>query len=132
MDFYLTSRNSALTPFLLVYLWTYSIFSYLLGEAKWFLLAASIGAGLDLWRHSGFDLRPGTWLYRLVSPWLTLPQDHSWHHANGQAGVNFGANLIIWDRWYGTFWRPFEKPSSWGDPEFEPSWRTYLLPGSRP
>jgi sterol desaturase/sphingolipid hydroxylase (fatty acid hydroxylase superfamily) len=55
-----------------------------------------------LWRHSRFTIGQETGLYRWLSPWLMLPQDHRWHHGSEALGCNFGANLKVWDRLHGT------------------------------
>ena len=78
------------------------LFVYLLADARGYLVAVSVTAALDLWRHSRFGVARGSGLYGVLSPWLMLPQDHGWHHGSGLRGCNFGANLKVWDRWYGT------------------------------
>jgi sterol desaturase/sphingolipid hydroxylase (fatty acid hydroxylase superfamily) len=66
------------------------------------LVGVSVTAALDLWRHSRFTIDRETGLYRWLSPWLMLPQDHCWHHGSAVVGCNFGANLKVWDRLHRT------------------------------
>jgi sterol desaturase/sphingolipid hydroxylase (fatty acid hydroxylase superfamily) len=107
IDIFATARNSLLTPLLIVYLWINSIFVFALGDATPFLVASSVGAALDLWRHSGFSVNENGTLFRCLSPWLILPQHHARHHAPDEREVrsasNFGANLNWWDGIHGTF-----------------------------
>jgi sterol desaturase/sphingolipid hydroxylase (fatty acid hydroxylase superfamily) len=102
MDVLGTSRNTLWTSFLIVYLWVNGLFVYLLADARWYLVGVSVTAALDLWRHSRFTIDRETRLYRCLSPWLMLPQDHCWHHGSAAVGCNFGANLKVWDRLHGT------------------------------
>jgi sterol desaturase/sphingolipid hydroxylase (fatty acid hydroxylase superfamily) len=102
MDVLGTSRNTLWTSFLIVYLWVNGLFVYLLADARGYLLGVSVTAALDLWRHSRFTIGRETGLYRWLSPWLMLPQDHCWHHGRAVVGCNFGANLKVWDRLHGT------------------------------
>jgi sterol desaturase/sphingolipid hydroxylase (fatty acid hydroxylase superfamily) len=102
MDVLGTSRNTLWTSFLIVYLWLNGLFVYLLDDPTWYLLGVSVTAALDLWRHSRFTIGQETGLYRWLSPWLMLPQDHCWHHGSASLGCNFGANLKVWDRLHGT------------------------------
>lgn len=111
MDVLGTSRNTLWSSLLIVYLWVNGLFVYLLDDPKWYLLGMSVTSGLDLWRHSRFVVGRGLWW---LSPWLMLPQDHHWHHAQGVAGCNFGANFKLWDRWHGTAWQSDVAPEVLG------------------
>lgn len=106
LDLVASSRNSLLTPALIVYVWANSLFLFLLGDATPFIVASSIGAALDLWRHSGLNVSETSLVYRLLSPWLILPQDHEAHHRVETHGVNYGANFKIWDKWHDTYEAP--------------------------
>lgn len=103
MDVVGTSRNTLWTSFLILYLWVYSLFIYLLQDPTWYIFGASLTSALDLWRHSIFTPQPTSITYRLLSPWLILPQDHAWHHARNYDGGNYGANFKIWDKMHGTY-----------------------------
>jgi sterol desaturase/sphingolipid hydroxylase (fatty acid hydroxylase superfamily) len=112
LDILSTSRNSLWTPFFLVYLWVYGFFTHLLGEVFWFSMGVLANAILDLWRHS--ELTTPVWARATLGRILILPEDHRWHHAADLEGVNFGANLNLWDRLHGTFHRSEESPRALG------------------
>ena len=106
VDVFVTARNSLLTPIFIVYLWINSIFVFALGDPTPFLVASSVGAALDLWRHSGFSLSERSFFYRWLNPWLILPQHHARHHSTISVALseaNFGANFKWWDQAHGTF-----------------------------
>jgi sterol desaturase/sphingolipid hydroxylase (fatty acid hydroxylase superfamily) len=114
MDVLGTSRNTLWTSFLIVYLWLNGLFVYLLDDPTWYLLGMSVTSALDLWRHSRFEVAVGSGLYRVLSPWLMLPQDHRWHHGSAALGCNFGANLKLWDRLHGTDYQGEGAPEALG------------------
>jgi sterol desaturase/sphingolipid hydroxylase (fatty acid hydroxylase superfamily) len=93
-----TSRNTLWSSFFILYLWAHGLMLYLLRDPCGYLWGISLTAMLDLWRHSRLGPNPEGWLYRLLSPWLVLPQDHAWHHAQQHHPCNFGANLKLWDQ----------------------------------
>jgi sterol desaturase/sphingolipid hydroxylase (fatty acid hydroxylase superfamily) len=109
-----TSRNTLWTSFLIVYLWIHALFIYLLQDPSAYMIGVSFTAILDLWRHSEIEPLPGTMLHRFLSPWLILPMDHAWHHAQNSGGVNYGANLKLWDRLYGTNYDSNSAPNALG------------------
>ncbi|RCJ32523.1 sterol desaturase [Nostoc minutum NIES-26] len=116
MDVLGTSRNTLWTSLLIVYLWIHTLFLYLLADPTGYLLGVSLTAALDLWRHSRLMIFVNSWLYRLLSPWLILPQDHAWHHCSEIYHCNYGANLKIWDKLHGTYYESKELPSAIGIP----------------
>lgn len=105
MDVLGTSRNTLWTSFLIIYLWVHPLFIYLLQDPTWYVLGVSLTSALDLWRHSNFNPQPKSMVYRCLSPWLILPRDHIWHHASDCIKGNYGANLKLWDRIHGTYFR---------------------------
>ncbi|MCL1463109.1 sterol desaturase family protein [Argonema galeatum] len=109
-----TSRNTIWASFLIVYLWVHSLFLYLLAEPTGYLLGVSLTSALDLWRHSQLIFPSNSWLYRYLSPWLIMPQDHSWHHSSQFPNCNYGANLKLWDRLHGTYYEESELPTEIG------------------
>ncbi|MFB2920874.1 MULTISPECIES: sterol desaturase family protein [Aerosakkonema] len=109
-----TSRNTIWASFLIVYLWVHALFLYLLADPTGYLLGVSLTSALDLWRHSRLTIPSPSWLYRCLSPWLILPQDHSWHHSSQSPHCNYGANLKLWDRLYGTYHEGSELPTEIG------------------
>ena len=114
MDVLGTSRNTLWTSFLIVYLWIHSLFIYLLQDPNWYILGISLSSALDLWRHSSFSPLPNSRLYRYLSPWLILPQDHAWHHSSNCIHGNYGANFKLWDKIHGTYYQSDKAPSSHG------------------
>jgi sterol desaturase/sphingolipid hydroxylase (fatty acid hydroxylase superfamily) len=108
-----TSRNTLWTSFLIVYLWIHALIIYLLHDPSWYILGVSLTSALDLWRHSQFGLASGSRLYNWLNPWLNLPQDHAWHHAE-IAGYNFGANFKLWDKMHGTYYSSDSLPNRLG------------------
>ncbi len=128
LDVLVASRNTLLSPLLIVYVWVNALCLYLLVEPAPFLLAAALTAALDLWRHSEvWPKEPGPALGAL-SKVLVTPLDHAWHHSSDRMASNFGANFKLWDRWHGTLHEPGEYPESLG---IELSWslgRKLLVP----
>lgn len=109
-----TSRNTVWASFLIVYLWVHSLFLYLLADRTGYLLGVSLTSALDLWRHSQLIMPSKSWLYRYLSPWLILPQEHAWHHSSQSPNCNYGANLKLWDRLHGTYYAASELPTELG------------------
>ncbi|MGB3494387.1 MAG: sterol desaturase family protein [Elainellaceae cyanobacterium] len=133
MDVLGTSRNTLWSSFFIVYLWVHALMIYLLSDPTGYILGVSLTSALDLWRHSRFSPVPSSIFYRILAPWLMLPQDHAHHHQRADdqriddqivddkfgAGLprhsphcspqpcNFGANLKLWDRLHHTY-----KPST--------------------
>ncbi len=114
MDVLGTSRNTLWTSFFIVYLWIHSLFIYLLQEPYYYILGISLSSALDLWRHSSLTPKSNSWLYRCLSPWLILPQDHAWHHSQNCLTRNYGANLKFWDQIHGTYYKSDKAPDSLG------------------
>ena len=54
----------------------------------------------QFWCHTE-TIGPIRWL----DPWLNTPQNHRQHHARARARAegNYGSNLIVWDRLFGTY-----------------------------
>lgn len=111
MDVLGTSRNTIWTSFLIIYLWIHTLFLYLLNDPTGYLLGVSLTSALDLWRHSRLIISANSWLYKLVFPWLILPQDHAWHHCSEIFNCNYGANFKIWDKLHGTYYESKKLPS---------------------
>ncbi|MFB2976827.1 sterol desaturase family protein [Microseira sp. BLCC-F43] len=109
-----TSRNTIWASFLIVYLWVHTLFLYLLADPAGYLLGVSLTSALDLWRHSQLTIPSNSWLYRYLSPWLILPQDHAWHHSSQFPDRNYGANLKLWDKLHGTYYEESELPTEIG------------------
>ena len=115
MDIFVSARNSVFTSFFICYLWVNSFFAFVLQSPEAFVLAASLTAALDMWRHSQLQPR-GRWAQAL-GVFLVLPSDHAWHHSATKHDINFGANLCIWDKIFGTFYRPGGVPERLGLPD---------------
>ncbi|MEH1945832.1 MAG: sterol desaturase family protein [Nostoc sp.] len=111
MDVLGTSRNTLWTSLLIIYLWIHTLFLYLLADPTGYVLGVSLTSALDLWRHSNLIIPANTRLYQFLSFWLTLPQDHAWHHCSEIHNYNYGANLKIWDKLHGTYYESKKLPS---------------------
>ena len=114
MDVFGTSRNTLWSSALILYLWVNGALIYLLEQPAGFVAGATVTAALDLWRHSALGPRPGSAAYRLLSPWLILPADHAWHHADAEVFGNYGANFKLWDRLHATLIDTEERPPAMG------------------
>ena len=128
VDVLSTSRNVVWAPFFIAYLWVNGFTAYLLGDPRYFLLSASVTAALDLWRHSSFGLVPGSALHRALRTVLITPVEHHWHHSTDRPGVNFGANLTIWDRLHGTLFATLAWPRRYGSDPTPLTARRAFLP----
>lgn len=112
MDVLVASRNTLWTSFFILYLWANGLMLFLLADPEYYLIAITLTAVLDLWRHS--ELNPPGILGRVIGTVFVLPRDHVWHHARDSYDINFGANLNVWDRLHGTWYRNSEKPQRIG------------------
>jgi sterol desaturase/sphingolipid hydroxylase (fatty acid hydroxylase superfamily) len=120
-----TARNSLLTHFLFVYLLVNPWLAYLSGSIQGFLLAASVTASLDLWRHSRLAPKP----YWLALEWLLItPRLHHQHHDAAAPGYNFGANLSLWDRLLGTLRKDRSYPVAYAVPDAPDAWSQLVHP----
>ena len=102
MDMVGSARNTLWSSFFLPYVWVNSIMVFLLEDPRGYALGIFLTYFLDLWRHSSLELPQDSIFYRLLNPWLILPQDHAYHHSQHQA-ANFAANLKLWDILHGTY-----------------------------
>lgn len=119
-----TARNSLVTHFALVYLLVNPWLAYLSGSVDGFLLAASLTASLDLWRHTRLAPRR----YWSVLEWVLItPRLHHRHHDARDQGNNFGANLSLWDRAFGTL-RIDEYPTFYAVQDAPDTWSQLLHP----
>lgn len=125
MDIFVTSRNSIWTVFFFVYIWAHSFLIFSQKDPSGFVYGMYLLGALDLWRHSGAKTKD---IFRGVGAVLILPEDHSWHHSSDKEGVNYGANLNVWDRLHGTFYRNMEMPRRLGDAEQESLWVNLFVP----
>ena len=79
-------------------------------------------------------------VFRLLSPWLMLPQDHGLHHGYHEhhepnhepQPVNFGANLKVWDKLHGTYQRATTFPKTLGMQTTLTFWQKLLYPFDTP
>jgi sterol desaturase/sphingolipid hydroxylase (fatty acid hydroxylase superfamily) len=101
LDVFATSRNSFLTSFVFVYLWSQIIGLYLLEDPTYFLAGFGLTFALDLWRHGGVST-PNI-VRKILSPIIILPEHHVFHHSLSGRTKNYGANLSCWDKIHRTF-----------------------------
>lgn len=81
-----------------------------------------ITAFFGLLTHCNVDMRT-RWLHR----WFNTPSMHRWHHSKRlyEGDKNYGENLLLWDRLFGTWYDADYRPSAdIGIKEYMP--RTYL------
>lgn len=116
MDILNTSRNSLLTHFFLPYLWINSWMLYWLSNPTPYLLAISVTAMLDLWRHSTLYPKKAGLFTRALESVFISPRHHSWHHSRYESRKFFGANFIWWDQLHGTSKQIQDYPSEIGIP----------------
>jgi sterol desaturase/sphingolipid hydroxylase (fatty acid hydroxylase superfamily) len=130
MDVLATSRNTAWSSLLILYVWVNGIALFLLAHPAGYAAGAALTASLDLWRHSELSPRPGGGVARVLGWALVLPRDHAWHHASDNVDANFGANLCWWDRLHGTWLAEVKPPAQLGVPVALPLWRQLWWPFS--
>lgn len=125
LNVWATSRNSLAINFLFVYILLNPIFGFLCDRPDGFFAAAALTASLDLWRHSRLRpaLTPG-WIGRT----LVTPAHHHLHHSRDGQAVNFGANLIVWDRLFGTARDARNYPAAYGTEGAPGPWRQFFFP----
>jgi sterol desaturase/sphingolipid hydroxylase (fatty acid hydroxylase superfamily) len=128
MDVMGTSRNTAWTSFLILYVWVNGAMLFLLAQPAGYAAGAALTASLDLWRHSELSPRAGGLVDRVLGSVLILPRQHAWHHASDAAPGNFGANFSLWDRLHGTFLARAEAPARLGVATTLPLWRQLWWP----
>lgn len=92
-----TSRNAIVTNFFFVYLLVNPWFAFLCDSPDGFFAGAMVTAALDLLRHTNIHLN-----LPMLRGIFVLPQDHHRHHDADKRAANYGANLMIWDRLFGT------------------------------
>lgn len=120
-----TARNSLVTHFAMVYLLVNPWLAYLSGSVDGYLLAASVTASLDLWRHT--RLAPAR--YWSALEWLLItPRLHHRHHDAENQAHNFGANLSVWDRMFGTLRTGSAYPASYAVGDAPDTWSQLLHP----
>lgn len=61
--------------------------------------------------HSNVDVGLGP-----IGKWIATPRFHHWHHADERQAYdrNFGGQLAIWDRWFGTSYDAARLPNRYG------------------
>ena len=127
LDVLSSSRNSLWSSFFILYLWIHTLVIYLLHDPSGYLWGISLTAMLDLWRHSQLGPSPKSWQYRLLSPWLILPQDHALRPAHHHDS-NYGANLKVWDSLHGTVQHAVHFPKKLGIKTTLTFWQKLLYP----
>jgi sterol desaturase/sphingolipid hydroxylase (fatty acid hydroxylase superfamily) len=105
IDMWTTGRNTLLMNFLFVYMLFNPCLGYMCAVSQGFFAGAMITASLELFRHTNLDLRKimDSKIYRILAYIFVMPKEHHQHHNADNPCVNYGANLIIWDRLFGTY-----------------------------
>lgn len=101
LDIFATSRNSLITSFLFVYVWSQILALYFLKDSTAFMLGLGITFALDLWRHSG--IQHADWVQTFFGWFLIMPEQHVLHHSLSGRTKNYGANICWWDKLHNTF-----------------------------
>ena len=120
-----TSRNSLAINALFVYLLVNPVLGFLCDRPDAFFAGAAVTASLDLWRHSRL---PESWTPQWLGRVLVTPAHHHLHHSGDGERSNYGANLIWWDRLFGTAKEPRGYPSAYGTHGAPGPWRQFLFP----
>ena len=131
VDIWITSRNTLLLHFLFVYFLLNPFFGYLVSRPEAFFAGAMLTASLDILRHSNIDVSrlPGARIVgALLGKILVLPSAHHRHHGSDNFEGNYGANLIIWDRMFGTFLEEKGYPEAYGVREAPSLAEQWLFP----
>lgn len=101
LDIFATSRNSLVTSFMFIYVWSQMLAMFLLKDSSAFMLGLSLTFALDLWRHSG--VRHPELINKSLNWLLIMPGQHVVHHSVTGRTKNYGANLCLWDKLHGTY-----------------------------
>jgi sterol desaturase/sphingolipid hydroxylase (fatty acid hydroxylase superfamily) len=121
-DVFTTSRNTAWTTFLILYVWVNGLILFLLKDPAPYAWAVAASNILDLLRHSRIQVWPRFFPFNF----LISPKQHAWHHSRDLYGVNFGGNLNLWDRLHGTYHADEMMPASLGaDLKEKNHWRLF-------
>jgi sterol desaturase/sphingolipid hydroxylase (fatty acid hydroxylase superfamily) len=128
MDVMATSRNTAWSSLLILYVWVNGIALFFLAEPAGYAAGAALTAALDLWRHSELSPRLGGAVDSLLGRVLVLPRHHAWHHAADEVEANYGANVSVWDKLHGTFSDRGAAPARLGVNVGLPLWRQLWWP----
>ncbi|MGV3525454.1 MAG: sterol desaturase family protein [Candidatus Sericytochromatia bacterium] len=127
MDVMATSRNTLWTSLLIVYLWANCLLLFLTDFNPGFVLAMSLSACLDLWKHSSLLRQHPHWQRQLSRLGLMTPLDHAWHHSSA-LNHNFGANLNLFDRLHGTYVAHADYPERLGVQLKLSPWQQLVFP----
>lgn len=113
VNIWATSRNNLWINFLFVYLMVNACLAFACKNPQGFVLGAMLTASLDILRHTQVDFswisgaKPFHWLGEI----FVTPLMHRSHHNAEKVGHNFAANLIIWDKLFGTYTKSCDKIS---------------------
>lgn len=110
-DVFATSRNSAITTFLILYVWINGAALYFIAEPAAYAWAIVASNMLDILRHARITAWPDFFPLNL----FTSPRDHAWHHSHDVHEMNFGGNFNIWDKLHGTYHASDALPDAYGD-----------------
>lgn len=126
---WVSSRNTLAAHPLFVYLLPSAVLALLCEHKLAYFAGVMLTASLDLWRHCAIRwpdaLAPAG---RLVALVLITPMAHHWHHRDDAPRCNFGANLSLWDRLFGTYLEPPGYPVRYGVPTSQPAWLQLIAP----
>ena len=101
------------------------VLGFLCDRPDAFFAAAAVTASLDLWRHSRLS---EAFAPPCLGRILVTPAQHHAHHSPSGEAINFGANLILWDKLFGTARIARGFPAQYGTREARGPWRQFLFP----
>ncbi len=113
LDIFSTSRNSIITSFFIVYLWSQALGLFLLENPSGFICGFILTFALDLWRHSRINLPQK--FSQFIEKVIITPNLHTLHHSRNNKDINFGANFSIWDRLHNTIDVRYKNPNVLGE-----------------
>jgi len=97
-------------PFNTVLIFTaQSVAVVLLGAPAAVIALMAVFTGVNgLLQHANIRVRPG-----LLNWVVSTAEHHRWHHSRdlAESNTNFGNNLIVWDRVFGTYYAPRDRRS---------------------
>ncbi len=126
LDIFATSRNSVVTSFLFIYVWSQILGMFFLKDSTPYMLGLGLTFALDLWRHSG--MKQPQWMHFTLGKILILPEQHVLHHSLTGRTKNYGANFCWWDQLHGTYSQTLIENKNLENIKGKNIWRELFIP----